>query len=295
MFAFALVGTAIAGTPVRWPDAVFPISYGVQADLGAAGLDDAAALVEIEQAFVAWEAVSSNGVPCLPGVFQQSKTRVTDAAFGEPPDHRNTVFVVGKNWPHKYKGEPVAVKLVVEDDGTIREADIGLNDTTKLPFAVEGDGHKTLDLQSAVTHAVGHLLGLEDSDDNGATMNSEMVGKPLGRSLETSDEEALCARYPPPTVDTSIPPPSEQGDKCTRNEECTEGFVCVVDNGEEYCAMRCGAEGECPPDTTCEDPGSGSPVCINERDSGCGVVPRTSAGFLTLVLAALAVRGRTRR
>ena len=293
MFAFALVGTAFGGTPARWPDDAFPIPYSVQADLGAAGLDDEAALFEIEQAFTVWEAVTSDGVPCLPGAFDVSKERVKDAAFGDVPDQRNTVFVVVKGWPKKYEGEATAVNLVSDADNVIVEGDIGLN-AEEFPFTLEGHKHKTLDLQATVTHAVGHLLGLEDSKDNGATMNPLMVGRPQGRSLETSDEEALCALYPPAPIDTGSAH-SEQGDECTRNEDCTDGFVCVVDNGDEYCATRCGAEGECPSGTSCEDPGSGSPVCIAERDTGCGVVPRTGAGFVGLVLAALAVRGRTRR
>jgi len=292
MFALALFGTAMAGTPARWPDSAFPITYSVQADLGAAGLDDAAALDEIDQAFTEWKTVD-----CFGRGFQRAEERVKDAAFGDDADQRNTVFVVVKDLPEKLQGQRTAVNLVVDDDNMIQEGDIGLN-AVEYSFALDSDGHKALDLQSALTHEIGHFLGLEDNlDDDEATMNPGMIGRPAGRSLAKSDQEALCDLYPEPTdnKDTGAPPHSAQGDSCTRAEDCTDGFVCVVDNGDQYCATRCGADGACPSKTSCEDPGSGSPVCILERETGCAVAPRTNAGFLGLVLAALALRGRTRQ
>ena len=282
MFAFALVGTAFAGTPPRWSDDAFPIAYWVGADLGAAGLDDHAALGEIAQAFERWQAVT-----CFDGSFLFSE-RVTDAAFGDPPDHRNTVFVVAKDWFGD--PSPSAVDLVIGDDNVIREGDIALN-AVDFQFAVDGDGHVALDLQSALTHEIGHLLGLDDSDENGATMNPRMIGQPDGRSLETADLEAVCALYGT-GIDTGLPMRTEQGDPCAKNEDCTDGFVCVVDNGEQYCAARCGGDGECETGTSCRDPGSGSPVCILERAIGCGVVPRTSVVAALLVAIALGWRRR---
>ena len=126
-------------------------------------------------------------------------------------------------------------------------------------------------------------------------MNPDMIGRLAGRSLDKkSDWPALCDLYPLMT-DTGSPAHSQQGDLCTRAEDCTDGFVCVVDNGDQYCAERCGPDGECGTGTTCEDPGSGAPVCVLVRETTCGVVPPKSAGFVALGLVALAIRRRTRR
>ena len=283
MLASVLVGTAIAGAPPRWSDDAFPITYWVGADLGAAGLDDDAVLPAIGRAFEVWQAVD-----CLDASFVRSEKRVKDAAFGGA-DQRNTVFFVVKDWPTEYAGLPTAVELVT-DENEILEGDIGLN-AAEFQFAVEGDGIVAFDIQSTVTHAVGLLLGLEESSVKGATMNPEMVGRPGGQDLAQSDLDAICDLYAP-TMDTGIPARSEQGDPCTRSEDCTDGFTCVVDNGDEYCAARCGGDGECGSGTTCKDPGSGSPVCIVERATGCGVAPRTSV--FAVLLVAVALRGRRR-
>jgi hypothetical protein len=283
MFAFALVGTAMA---VRW-DAL-SIPYWVSTDVASIGVEDKVVEGEIDKSFETWQAVD-----CFDAVFPAAG-RDKDGAFGDPPDGRNTVFVVTKNWPDEYKDSPFALDLEI-DGSVIREGDIALN--ADFPFGVGGDGKTTYDIQSTVTHAIGLMLGLEETDDNGATMNPNMVGRTEGRDLDKdSDVPAICNLYPQTTgKDTGIPTRSEQGDPCTRAEDCTDGFVCVVDNGDEYCATRCGTDGACPSGTSCEDPGSGSPVCIVDRETGCAVVPRTSAGFLGLALAALALRARTRR
>jgi hypothetical protein len=282
MFAFALLGTAMAA---RWDAPAIP--YWIAPDVAVPGVEDDAVQAEIDKSFEAWQ-----GVDCSDLVFPY-EGRNKDAVFGDPSDGRNTVFVVTKNWPGK-KGDPFALALDIDGD-VIQEGDIALN-AVDITFGVGGDGKTTYDLQSTAAHAIGLMLGLEESTDNGATMNPNMVGRAEGGDLADSDEAALCALYPQPTdKGPEVPPPSEQNDACTSAEDCTDGFVCVVDNGDEYCATRCGTDGECPSGTSCEDPGSGSPVCIKDRETGCAVAPRTSAGFLGLALAALALRARTRR
>ena len=288
MFAFALVGTALAGASARW-EAPLAIPYWVASDVSSIGVDDKVVKGEIDKSFEIWQAVD-----CFDAVFPDAG-RDKEGVFGNPPDGRNTVFVVAKkDWPAEWAGSPFALALDT-DGNVIREGDIALN--AAFPFGVGGDGKTTYDIQSTVTHAIGLMLGLEETDDNGATMNPNMVGRTEGRDLDKdSDVPAICDLYPQTTGDDSgIPPHSVQGDGCARAEDCTDGFVCVVDNGDQYCATRCGTDGTCPSKTSCEDPGSGSPVCILDRETGCAVAPRTSAGFLGLVLAALALRGRTRQ
>jgi hypothetical protein len=284
MFAFALVGAAIAGSPASW--STFPIEYWVGAD--TAPLDDEVVMDAIDNAVRTWQTAANTEKQCSDGVDFDFEGRDENVAIG---DQRNTVFIVAKGWPYE-AGVPLAVDIVTNDNGAIREGDIALN-AEETQFAVGGDGEKTFDIESTVAHAIGLLLGLEKSTDNGATMNPMMVGRTQGRDLDESDVDALCSLYP--TMDTGGLPHSEQGDHCTRNEDCTEGFVCVVDNGDEYCAERCGGDGECGSGTTCEDPGSGAPVCVLERATTCSIVPPTSAGFAALGFVVLATRRRRLR
>jgi MYXO-CTERM domain-containing protein len=291
MFAFTWVGTAIAGSLPRWSDDAFPVSYSV-GDLTSTGVDDAAALDAIAAAFATWENVSCPDAT-FPVAFQFAG-RVKDVPWGDPWDGVNAVLFFGKEWPGHDDASPSAVRLDIDEKpNSILEGDIALNDLD-FDFAVNGDGHVTLDLQSTMTHEVGRLLGLDVSGVTGATMNPLMAGKPEGASLAQADIDAVCDLYGVST-DTGIPNHSVQGDPCTRSEDCTDGFVCVVDNGDQYCAARCGTDGQCGSGTSCEDPGSGSPVCILLRETTCGVVPPKGSGFLALGLVALAVRRRRHR
>jgi len=92
------------------------------------------------------------------------------------------------------------------DSGEISEADIALN---PFPFSVDGapefstDGSPgTYDLQSTLTHELGHLLGLNHSSVIGATMNATQAlngtfGLPAisERTLSESDRAAVKSIY----------------------------------------------------------------------------------------------------
>src|SRR5436190_15880786 len=213
MFAFALVGTAMAA---RWDASAIP--YWVAPDVAVPGVADDVVEVQIDKSFETWQ-----GVKCSDLHFPD-EGRDEKAVFGDPPDGRNTVFVITKNWPGK-KDAPFALNLDIDGE-VIQEGDIALN-AVDITFGVGGDGKPTYDIQSTLTHAIGLMLGLEESTVNGATMNPNMVGRSEGGDLDKSDEEALCALYPQTSdKDTGGPPsPSTQGKQCTRAEDCTDGFV----------------------------------------------------------------------
>jgi hypothetical protein len=286
-FAFA-ISSARAGEPpgARWPDEAFPIPYAVAKDLG--GLDDENALAAISRAFESWQAID-----CLPVLFEPAG-RVTQTDFGAAPDGVNGMFVLGSHWPKDPKLR--SDHRIAIADGLITEADIGLN-SDDFQYAVDGDGKSALDVEGAMAHEIGHLLGLQDSDINGATMNPAMVGLPEARSLDASDIASVCDLYFEPP-DSGLPDTgtaSAQGDSCERTDDCTEDFLCVVDNGDSYCASRCATTADCAAGTSCVDPGSGSPVCILDRDdSGCAVV-HARTGWLGVLLAlGAATRRRSR-
>jgi len=105
-------------------------------------------------------------------------------------------------------GNPARTRVFYDSDtGEITEADIVLNpfayspDGAPLDFSTDGSV-ATYDLQSTLTHEIGHLLGLNHSAVFGATMNpaqalNGVFGLPAftGRSLSESDRAAITGLY----------------------------------------------------------------------------------------------------
>jgi hypothetical protein len=61
-----------------------------------------------------------------------------------------------------------------------------------------GDGQVLFDLDSIITHEVGHFLGLSHSIVSGSTMYREYREKDTSlRDLHSDDRQGICALYPP--------------------------------------------------------------------------------------------------
>lgn len=255
-----------------WPTA--EVTYAVGTDL--APFDDAAAMSAVFGAFAAWE-----GVPCSAIRFAYDGR--TAAPVGA--DGRTTVTFSHGDWT---LAEPTHTAL--QADGTlIVEGDVLLDLSSGSGWALSGaDGVTSLDVQAALAHEVGHLLGLGDSDVEGATMNPAAIGHPDGRTLSEDDVEGLCALYP-----AAIAGEGALGDACTSDLDCGTAFMCLVEAGRGYCAPPC-PDGRCPGGYACLK-FQENPVCA-VGGCGCAWVPADpgSAGAWGAVVAAGLVGYRRR-
>lgn len=79
--------------------------------------------------------------------------------------------------------------------GQIRDADIDIN-AFENDFAVSGEAGAT-DLESVLTHELGHLLGFGHVEDPEATMFRRISpGETHFRSLSADEMDAICTVYP---------------------------------------------------------------------------------------------------
>lgn len=142
-------------------------------------------------------------------------------------DGPNVNLVTFKDNDWTYRGiDGTLAKTTVTFDaktGQILDADIAIN--SAYNNLTVGDTKVGYDLQSIVTHEVGHLLGVAHSSDFDATMfaSYEPGTKDL-RTLAPDDVKAVCAAYPPgraATCDTT--PHGGLATSCPTDEPASSG------------------------------------------------------------------------
>jgi len=167
----------------------------------------------------AWAGGETPAIPDVPAAIDASFTawadvdeawisvdeRATDLAPTVDLDEENLVFFTS-DWPEG--NEALAITTTWTDDsGAIVQYDIYINAT--VPWSTTG-ADDAFDLRAAVTHEVGHVLGLGHSEVAGATMFAKHEHADLHRR-ELHDDDVEAARYlygdpPPEPVDTGTEP-----------------------------------------------------------------------------------------
>jgi hypothetical protein len=112
-------------------------------------------------------------------------------------DHVNLITVSADNASaFDSEDNPGRTRVFSDNSGAITEADIALN--PNVPFSTDGT-FGTYDLESTLTHEVGHLLGLEHSAILGATMQPRqamngLFGVPAFTERTLSEDDIAGAR-----------------------------------------------------------------------------------------------------
>jgi len=184
LFAFSAahawnVETTSTGDPLRWIE--MPIAWSFVPE-GAPPLDDLHGAVSA--AFDAWSEVAETDVSFVEEVVE------IDAATSEH-DLVNLVYF-DDAWP---EGEPALALASTwsHPDGDLLGFDIRLDAFADWSTGGDGDAY---DLQAALTHEIGHTLGLEHSDVVDATMfGVHARGEDWRRELHPDDEDALRHLY----------------------------------------------------------------------------------------------------
>jgi hypothetical protein len=219
------IKTSDTGAPLRWKQREVVIA--VDASVDAIGPDAAAA---IESAFASWTKTGAQ----LPA-FRFERTK--DVRLSTTPDGRNTVLFADIDIPGHTKDVALTVSFADSNTGEILEEDIVLNSRhviKTLPFGVEAEalsellrrlgpcdgkdpsevpsastvsayglasvaevcGH-SYDAQNALTHEVGHFLGLgEDKEAADSTMYYRITPcETHKRALNDDDAAAVREVY----------------------------------------------------------------------------------------------------
>lgn len=278
----ALGGALLAAAPTRAFDEAFkPIEGGVfDVDGGPIGyvidpvgsedleLDDV--ITAIDDSFRAWA--------CVPGTKVRFENKGAGPRVLDLGDGQNTLF-----WDESGADclmGPGTLGITLGTTSGVRSAaDICFN----------GKDHtwgvgKDTDVQSIAMHEIGHFIGLDHPCDNDgdtstclpvteAIMFPSWSGVPE-RAVLDSDIAGVTALYPLEEGDASgCEGPFRQGERCSCNDECVEGLVCVPDNeGDLRCGRRCSvAEADCGAGAVCvldvpQDGQDALGVCVSIPD-----------------------------
>jgi hypothetical protein len=254
-------GCTVGGRPIAWRGRC--VSLGVHE--GASEQVDLETVQRLtEEAFATWNAVrcESGEPPSIELLGTEGPVVCGRSEFVGDSANANILVFRDDDWPHGGSGHELASTTVrSRSSGEIVDADIEVNSTRPLIIG-DGRGQPTIagahDLLSILTHELGHLLGLDHSNDPDSIMQVELQPRVVRTELGEDDVAGLCAAYPP---EREAPPcdPAPLG-----------GF-------SAQCAL---------------DPSTGG-ACSVERvgaDSGTG----TGSGWWALTLLALVSRARCR-
>jgi len=159
---------------------------------GSADVPHDAAVAAAKRAFAAWGAVGCTDVDFT---FVAGGPNRSSLDGGEA-DGVNVIRWRESDWPGA--ADQIAITTVTYDPGTGRiiDVDIDLNGQY-LFFTASDDADQTeYDIESALLHEVGHLLGFDDSTDPTAVMAQALQRGDVRRSLGDDDTEAVCSVYP---------------------------------------------------------------------------------------------------
>lgn len=155
--------------------------------------------------------------PTAPAIVVAGRTMAAPGFRFDAPNE-NGVYLVRGRWDH---GAALAVTITTSDEasGAILDSDVLVSDRDDLVADAPSTGY---DLESVVTHELGHLLGLGESADPAATMYARTPrGSREARTLDADDRAGIAALYP--TL-----PPTLEAYGCTTAEGSSGGAALVV-------------------------------------------------------------------
>jgi hypothetical protein len=280
-----------SGKPFHWRQTCVPLTFYPDTMIDVAG---AMAMTPEQIAHAvrtSAEAWSSNANPCSFLQINADPPMVAgdagaDGSATAPAkavyDKRNSLIFQTVNWSFDSQALAITSVFVLPSDGTIKDADIEINSVNFIWADVDLDHSASRqDLQNALTHEMGHLVGL----DHTCYTHAANTTRPLDdMGLPIPD----CNDWAPPDVRaTTMYASAKEGDTQKRTLAPDElRAICAmypVANDPLTCPMA-GELNPSPPELA-----HGCTCAVHDRKGG-------GAGLPVLVgLAALVARARRRR
>ena len=222
-------GCPVDGLPLFWPGGC--VGFSFQKNL-TAKLDPDLVRAAVRRSFQAW-----TQLPCASGTAtlafsENDDTACNASGYDDKGPNVNVVLFRDDDFPYRDEDNTLAKTTVTYDakTGAILDADIEVN--SAFNEVTISDKRVVYDLESIMTHEVGHFIGIAHSPDPVATMfASYETGDTSLRSIEQDDIDAVCAIYPPEREVKCDTTPKGGQQVCAEGPEAEEDKGCAQGGG----------------------------------------------------------------
>lgn len=213
--------------PQRWVEFYVQDTRGAPLNVGPGGPITSDDMVEASsRAFAAW---SSNTCTDMQFYYQGIVASRDSNMVSDSVNHMNTIIFRYDDWDQTECQDAIACTTVVtrRAAGEIIDADIDLN-LQEHEFVLQPiEGSTAFDLQSVLTHEVGHMLGFDHTQPS----HPEAVMWPYAswgdeatrRELAADDVNTLCDTYPV----GACPVVNDYGQSACPQSELAGGCACA--------------------------------------------------------------------
>ena len=187
-----------SGVPLHWSSDC--VTFDVQVDGSPrSGIDAPMTARIVEAAFGAWLSADCGGAGPSIEIGTHGLVACDESRFNRTGRNANIVMFRDISWPYPGAADTFGMTMLRYDrnTGELWDADIEIN-SADFAINVGGDADH-VDLQSILTHELGHFLGLAHPGPShlDATMSPRWDGKGTTlRTLEADDVAGICALYP---------------------------------------------------------------------------------------------------
>lgn len=201
--AFLCTRAGVDGPSLAWEPRTIPMHVsGGGAEVSAQELGRV-----LGESMLPWNGVDCSDIGLL--VAEPTEERLAGFDWAEGSEGDNENIVVFRNddpddpvdaWLHQLGALAITTVTFESNAGELLDADVEINDVA-FPFTTcdpEDNGCDVeFDLQNTLTHELGHVLGLDHTQDADATMFASAPRSDTSkRTLAGDDIDAICLVYP---------------------------------------------------------------------------------------------------
>jgi hypothetical protein len=196
----ALTQCVISGESLFWSSNC--VTFSIQKDAAPkAGVSYADIEASVKRGFVAWTKADCGGKSPSLRLTLSEPVSCDASEYNLKAKNANVIVFRENEWPYEGAEDALGLTRVRFDTdvnvGELFDTDIELNAVSE-PLAVGEPNANEVDLDSLVTHELGHALGLAHSLDSGSTMLAGYTkGSKNARTLGDDDVAGVCETYPP--------------------------------------------------------------------------------------------------